>query len=344
MDPGVYNITAYGYNATIAVNTTAIAQISIRNASASSISINYVCANETYATNNTNITVKMKATLQTISNFSNITIQTPTNGIANLSIDGQDRSGLTYTYHTSFRINETGTFNITGTVVDVANNIQSINSTFASFANGSASKTINLTGTNVQAFYLRDACTNDRIMAGNNFVLKELHHLEEDLGKRIVPFDEKLQEEVVKYPIARTLCTIPGVGIVTALTVIAEVDDFTRFPSGKHLTSFAGLVPRQRSSGETIRYGAITHAGSAPLRTVLVETAMRIRESNAPELFAFVKRLTLICGAKKARVALARKLLAIIWKMVISNTAYTPRLLLSSCTTNVSDLDTASGA
>ena len=181
------------------------------------------------------------------------------------------------------------------------------------------------------------------IMAGNNFVLKELHHLEEDLGKRITPFDRKLEEELKQYPVAHLLMSIPGVGMITALTVIAEVDDFSRFSNGKKLASFAGLIPRQRSSGEVIRYGAITHAGSAPLRTALVETAMRIRESNAPELFAFVKRLTPLCGAKKARVALARKLLVIMWKMVTTNTLYNPKILSSSRTTNVSDLDTASG-
>lgn len=182
------------------------------------------------------------------------------------------------------------------------------------------------------------------IMAGNNFVMKELHHLEEDLNKRIVPFDTLLKEEVMKYPIAHILQTIPGVGIITALTVIAEIDDFTRFKNAKKLASFAGLVPRQRSSGDVVRYGAITHAGSASLRTTLVETAMRIRESNAPELFAFVKRLTPICGAKKARVALARKLLVIMWKIVTTNTAYNQHIPSSSCTTKVSDLDTASGA
>jgi transposase len=180
-------------------------------------------------------------------------------------------------------------------------------------------------------------------MNGENFVLKELHHLDEDLEKRIKPFDEKLLIEVNNYPEAKILQTIPGVGVVTALTIISEVDDFKRFKTGQKLTSFAGLVPRQRSSGETIRYGSITHAGSAPLRTALVETAMRIREGNAPKLFAFVKRLTPICGAKKARVALARKLLIIMWKMVLSNTPYNPNILFSSCTTNVSDLDTGSG-
>ncbi len=181
------------------------------------------------------------------------------------------------------------------------------------------------------------------IMAGQNFILKQLHHLVEDYERRMIPFDERLQEELTKYPSARLLMTFPGVGVVTALTIVAEVDDFMRFGNSKKLASFAGLVPRQRSSGETIRYGAITHAGSAPLRTVLVETAMRIRASNAPELFSFVQRLTPLCGAKKARVALARKILCIMWKMVTSNVPYTPHTLPSSCITNVSDLDTAFG-
>lgn len=137
--------------------------------------------------------------------------------------------------------------------------------------------------------------------------------------------------------------TFPGVGIITALTIVAEVDGFERFSSGKKLASFAGLLPRQRSSGETIKYGSITHAGSPALRTVLVETAMRIRVDTAPELYAFVHRLTANSKAKKARVALARKILCIMWKMVTTNTPYKTKILPSSCITNVSDLDTVTG-
>jgi transposase len=181
------------------------------------------------------------------------------------------------------------------------------------------------------------------IMAGQNFILKQLHLLVEDFDKRVEPFNEKLCVLYTKYPQAKLLSTFPGVGIITALTIIAEVDDFSRFPNEKKIASFAGLVPRQRSSGETIRYGSITHAGSASLRTVLVETAMRIRQSNAPELFAFVQRLSPVCGAKKARVALARKILCIMWKMITTDTPYRPNILSSACTTNVSDLDTSSG-
>jgi transposase len=181
------------------------------------------------------------------------------------------------------------------------------------------------------------------IFKGDNFILKQLHLLVEDFEKRVIPFDQQLLKVLPDHPVAQLLMTFPGVGIVTALTIVAEVDDFSRFSSGKKLASFAGLVPRQRSSGEVVRYGSITHAGSAPLRTVLVETAMRIRESNAPELYAFIQRLTPICGAKKARVALARKILCIMWKMVMTNTPYKHSLLSSVHTTNLSDLDTASG-
>ena len=181
------------------------------------------------------------------------------------------------------------------------------------------------------------------ILKGDNFILQQLHYLVEDMEKRIVPFDERLLLLLPKYKVAQLLMTFPGVGIITALTIIAEVDDFKRFGTAQKLASFAGLVPRQRSSGDVVRYGSITHAGSPALRTVLVETAMRIRAGNAPELFAFVAQLTPRSGAKKARVALARKILCIMWKMVTTNTPYVPRIPLSSCITNVSDLDTASG-
>jgi transposase len=181
------------------------------------------------------------------------------------------------------------------------------------------------------------------IMNGDNFILKQLHYLIEDLDKRVTPFDEQLLIEYKKHPVAKLLMTFPGVGIVTALTIISEVGDFSRFDSGKKLASFAGLVPRQRSSGESIRYGSITHAGSAQLRTALVETAMRIRVGNAPELYSFVQRLTKASTAKKARVALARKIGVIMWKMVVNNTPYKPTIIPSVCTTNLSDLDTEAG-
>ena len=98
------------------------------------------------------------------------------------------------------------------------------------------------------------------ILGSDNFILKQLHLLVEDFEQRVAPFDVRLQAELEHHPIAKLLMSFPGVGIVTALTIVAEVDDFNRFSNGKKLAAFAGLVPRQRSSGDVVRYGAITHS------------------------------------------------------------------------------------
>jgi transposase len=178
------------------------------------------------------------------------------------------------------------------------------------------------------------------IVSGDNLALKELHYLIDDLDKRIVPFDAVLREKLSSYSVAQLLMTMPSVGIITALTVVAEVEDFNRFKTPGHLASFAGITPRQRSSGATVRFGSITHQGSKILRTALVETAMRITEKKAPELYAFVERLKSRTGAKKARVALARKLLVIMWHMATKNKPYTP----SFHTMKESKLDTGTDA
>src|SRR6185295_8025902 len=145
------------------------------------------------------------------------------------------------------------------------------------------------------------------IMAGDDTLMKELHTLIEELDRRVAECDARCEVIAKEEPLVPILRSVPGIGVVTALTIIAEVGDFTRFASAKHLASVAGLIPRQRSSGESIRFGSITNQGSAALRMIMVEAAFRIRPTNAPELYAFAARLAPVCGKKRARIALARK-------------------------------------
>ena len=183
------------------------------------------------------------------------------------------------------------------------------------------------------------------ILKGHNIILKELHTLIDVLTQRIEVFDVMCSKQLKHFPEARLLMTMPSVGIITALTVIAEVADFTQFSSAKRLVSFAGLAPRQRSSGDKVRFGSITHQGSPSLRCALVETAMRIHQRGAPELFAFVERLAPVCGKKKARVALARKMLCCMWSMVTQQKSYDPtKVVAHSGNMNMSNLDTGTGA
>jgi transposase len=171
-------------------------------------------------------------------------------------------------------------------------------------------------------------------------IAHELYALIEELTKRIKPFDILLRDRGKHESLAPLLMSIPGVGPLTALTMIAEVEDFGRFSNPGKLASYAGLIPRQRSSGGKTRMGSITNQGSARLRTAMVEAAMRIRPEQE-ELYAFYARLLPHCGAKRARVALGRKLLTLSWHMVKNMTSYQERFSPSSRIANASDLATS---
>src|SRR5215213_627614 len=107
----------------------------------------------------------------------------------------------------------------------------------------------------------------------------------------------------------RRLLPIPGVGLVTAATVVAEVWDIQRFPSPERLCSWAGLTPGERTSDAHTRRGHITKQGSRWLRWMLVEAATTaVRD---PQLGRFTAQIAQRRGPKIARVALARRLLTL---------------------------------
>lgn len=129
--------------------------------------------------------------------------------------------------------------------------------------------------------------------------------------------ETEIEKNIKASPDIKRLMTIPGVGHITASIVCAEVGDFKNFKHPENLASYAGLVPRERSSGGKQKLGSITHAGSPYLRYALIETALRIRE--VPEtnyLYSFYKKIKTKSGAMKGRVALARKILTIMWYMI----------------------------
>jgi transposase len=107
----------------------------------------------------------------------------------------------------------------------------------------------------------------------------------------------------------KRLMAIPGVGFITAVVVVTEVWDITRFASPDRLCSWAGLTPSEHSSAEHTRRGHISKQGSRWLRWVLVEAAAR--PQTDPSLRAFVDRIASRRGTKIARVALARRLLTL---------------------------------
>lgn len=109
--------------------------------------------------------------------------------------------------------------------------------------------------------------------------------------------------------------SIPGVGTYGALLILGEIGDVNRFPAGKKLCAYAGLVPIVHQSGQTRRHGKITKQGSPWLRWILIQAAHQaVRVPNA--LQRFYTRLARKKGNKIAIVATARKLLLYIYQML----------------------------
>ena len=125
---------------------------------------------------------------------------------------------------------------------------------------------------------------------------------------------EKLDRQVRRLAreddTTRRLMTVPGVGVVTALTYRHTIDDPLRFSSASDVGAYLGLTPRRKQSGETDVNGRVSHWGDRLLRTYLYEAASVLmhRTKKWSSLKAWGTRLSKRIGMKKAKVAVGRKL------------------------------------
>lgn len=141
-------------------------------------------------------------------------------------------------------------------------------------------------------------------------VLEEQRGLYFDLDARVDGLTRQLRQMAKSpdyAPMVELLSTVPGIGWLTALTLVVEIVDFRRFPDGEALSSYAGLTPSEHSSGERIRHGHITRQGNPVVRSVLVESSW-ILIGKDPEMRRFYDRIRVRRGGKRAIVAVARKL------------------------------------
>ena len=122
-------------------------------------------------------------------------------------------------------------------------------------------------------------------------------------------------------PMAQLLMTIPGIGPITAMFIAAEIEDITRFKSYRHLSSYAGLVPRLDASADKQRMGRITKQGSPYLRTALVEAAQAATRTKS-RLNIFFRRRIVKSGYQKAIVATAHKIVQYAFYILRDRTPY----------------------
>lgn len=146
---------------------------------------------------------------------------------------------------------------------------------------------------------------------------KRLNHilaLERDLLDTHRAIDRAIEADADILRQVTLIESIPGIGRLTAITILTETGDITRFKNIDQLSSYAGLAPRVSQSGETIHHGHISKQGPPILRWVLQQAAwVAIRnDDHARRIFV---RISKRAGSKKAATALARKLLSYAWSV-----------------------------
>jgi len=124
-------------------------------------------------------------------------------------------------------------------------------------------------------------------------VTRELRNIQEESG-----YGKKI----------KLLISIPGIGIITALTLLSEIEDINRFKNLDTLCSYIGLVPSTNSSGEKELIGDITPRANKPLRNVIIEAAW-VAVRNDPSLALKYNQLRQKMEPNKAIIRIAKKLL-----------------------------------
>jgi len=155
-------------------------------------------------------------------------------------------------------------------------------------------------------------------------VLTPLIESLEALEVQIARSSRQLAAQAAADPVAARLMTAPGVGPITALVFKTSIEDPGRFERGEDAGAFAGLAPRRNQSGERDRKGRISKAGDPMLRAALYEAANVLlgRVKRPCALQAWGRRLAEAKGAKRARVAVARKLAVLLHRLWLSETDF----------------------
>ena len=124
------------------------------------------------------------------------------------------------------------------------------------------------------------------------------------------------------------LMSIPGIGTVGATTILAEIGDVNDFSSPDKLTKWAGITPRVYQSANKLHTGSITKQGSKHLRWILVEIAHSCIRTRNTAFRIFFERIFNRSGYKKAIVALARKILKLVWHLLTNDEFYEEKNIL----------------
>lgn len=156
--------------------------------------------------------------------------------------------------------------------------------------------------------WLKDLELNSSCRMALNGHLSIYHNLHKEKGN-LKKQEQLLAQSLLYKDNVELLLSIPGIGLITAMLILTELESMERFKSFDNLCSFIGLVPSTRSSGEKERMGDITPRGHKMLRAALVESSWKAIAGD-PALGLCYNKLCKRMKSQKAIVRIAKKLIS----------------------------------
>ena len=154
--------------------------------------------------------------------------------------------------------------------------------------------------------------------------IRTLLEVVDDLDRQITQIEAELRPIARTDPRVRLLVTVPGLGYLLALTIVAEIGDISRFPSARKLIGYAGLAPTIKQSGQSSWVGPISKAGSPMLRWAAVEAAQHAWRPTNPWNQLYIKTKARHGKANPAKSAVARKVLIACWHVLAREQEFRP--------------------
>ena len=147
--------------------------------------------------------------------------------------------------------------------------------------------------------------------------------------ERVRYYEQLINRETRGNETVRRLMSIPGVGLITAAAVVAEVGNPREFKNGRNFSAFLGLVPKHTGTGGRTTQLSISKRGDKYIRTLLVQgaqSALRFTASKSDKLSSWCEETKRRRGIHKAAVALANKNARIIWRLMTTDEIFRPDL------------------
>jgi transposase len=167
-----------------------------------------------------------------------------------------------------------------------------------------------------------------RIRFGNSWMQESFNRLLEqyEFLTGLIDKQTRILKNLAKIPLyskrVKIITSIPGVGVITAMEILLELQDVSRFRRADQLAAYVGLTPSQYTTGDKVRMGRITGIGKDSVRAALVEASWWLirKDKTMRNKYENIKARS---GGKRAIVAVARNLLLRIRRMILDGQLYT---------------------